>query len=238
MTRLPPRPRVLLADDHTRLREALRDLLEETGFEVVGESGDGADAVAMARELEPDIVVIDLRMPVLNGLDATRLIKDARPATQVVVLSAFESPELERQASEAGAFASLDKGTMARRIHRILLGAAVQAVLAASGTHRAAGPARSVQDQGGDQEAGEEADHAGHDRDQSKGLVALGASDPAADDPDQAAQGEHGQSEPGQDQAGDGPRPPWGRVGGNARVSHRRPSAAGGPGPGRSCGTA
>ena len=79
VTRLPPRPRVLLADDHTRLREALRDLLEETGFEVVGESGDGADAVAMARQLEPDIVVIDLRMPVLNGLDATRLIKDGRP---------------------------------------------------------------------------------------------------------------------------------------------------------------
>ena len=120
MPRLPPRPRVLLADDHTRLREALRDLLEEIGFEVVGESGDGADAVAMARQLEPDIVVIDLRMPVLNGLDAT----------QVVVLSAFESPELERQAREAGAFAYLDKGTMARRVHRVLLGAAVQAVLA------------------------------------------------------------------------------------------------------------
>lgn len=128
--RLPPRPRVLLADDHARLREALRDLLTETGFEVVGESGDGADAVAMARQLEPDIVVIDLRMPVLNGLDATRLIRDDRPATQVVVLSAFESPELERQAREAGAYAYLDKGTMARRVHRVLLGAAVQAVLA------------------------------------------------------------------------------------------------------------
>jgi DNA-binding NarL/FixJ family response regulator len=62
---------VPLADDHTSLREALRDLLEETGFEIVGESGDGADAVAMASQLEPDIVVVDLRMPVLNGLDAT-----------------------------------------------------------------------------------------------------------------------------------------------------------------------
>jgi two-component system, response regulator PdtaR len=130
--RLPPRPRVLLADDHARLREALRDLLTETGFEVVGESGDGADAVALARQLEPDIVVIDLRMPVLNGLDATRLIRDGRPATQVVVLSAFESPELERQAREAGAFAYLDKGTMVRRVHRVLLAAAVQAVLAAN----------------------------------------------------------------------------------------------------------
>ena len=102
MTRLPPRPRVLLADDHTRLREALRDLLEETGFEVVGESGDGADAVAMARQLEPDIVVIDLRMPVLNGLDATRLIKDGRSATQVVVLSAFESPSWSARPGRPG----------------------------------------------------------------------------------------------------------------------------------------
>ena len=130
--RPPPRPRVLLADDHDRLREALRDLLTESGFEVVGESGDGADAVALARLHEPDIVVIDLRMPVLNGLDATRLIKDARPATQVVVLSAFESPELERQALDAGAFAYLDKGALARRVHRVLLGAAVRAVLAAN----------------------------------------------------------------------------------------------------------
>ena len=129
----PParRPRVLLADDHARLREALGDLLTETGFEVVGESADGADAVALARVLAPDIVVIDLRMPVLNGLVATRLIRDARPATQVVVLSAFESPELERQAREAGAFAYLDKGTMARRVHRVLLAAAVHALLAA-----------------------------------------------------------------------------------------------------------
>ena len=130
--RLPPRPRVLLADDHDRLRGALRDLLTESGFEVVAESGDGADAVALARLHGPDIVVIDLRMPVLDGLDATRLIKDARPATQVVVLSAFESPELERQALDAGAFAYLDKGALARRVHRVLLGAAVRAVLAAN----------------------------------------------------------------------------------------------------------
>jgi DNA-binding NarL/FixJ family response regulator len=138
--RLPPRPRVLLADDHTRLREALRDLLVETGFEVVGESGDGADAVGLARILEPDIVVIDLRMPVLNGLDATKLIKDGRPATQVVVLSAFESPELEHQAREAGAFAYLDKGTMTGRIHRVLLDAAVRAVQAGASVRAAEEP--------------------------------------------------------------------------------------------------
>jgi DNA-binding NarL/FixJ family response regulator len=77
---------------------------------------------------------------VLNGLDATKLIKDGRPATQVVVLSAFESPELERQAQEAGAYAYLDKGTMARRLHRVLLGAAVHAVLAAAPAPGPEGP--------------------------------------------------------------------------------------------------
>jgi CheY-like chemotaxis protein len=217
-----------MADDHPRLREALRDLLTETGFEVVGESGDGADAVALARDLAPDIVVIDLRMPVLDGLDATRLIRDARPATQVVVLSAFESPELERQAREAGAFACLDKGTMARRVHRVLLGAAVHAVLAANA-------GRLAQDQGGHPEAGEEADHAGHDGRQAEGPVALGAGDPAADDPDQAAQGEHGQPQEGQDEAGDRPGPAGGRGRG---LSHWPPSAGPGPGPGRPCGSA
>ena len=124
------RVRVLVVDDHQMLREALVGLLELAGFQVVGAVADGADATVLATELEPDVVLMDLSMPVLNGLDATRLIKDGRPATQVVVLSAFESPELERQAREAGASAYLDKGTMARRLHRVLLAAAVHAVLA------------------------------------------------------------------------------------------------------------
>jgi DNA-binding NarL/FixJ family response regulator len=104
------RPRLLVVDDHAMLRAALVDLLVQAGFEVVGEAGDGADAVALAKQLEPDVVLMDLRMPVMGGLDATRLIKDACPATQVVLLSAFESPALEQQAEEAGCFAYLVKG--------------------------------------------------------------------------------------------------------------------------------
>jgi DNA-binding NarL/FixJ family response regulator len=104
------RPRLLVVDDHAMLRAALVDLLDQAGFEVVGEAGDGADAVAMAKQLEPDVVLMDLRMPVLGGLDATRMIKDASPATQVVLLSAFESPALEQQAEEVGCFAYLVKG--------------------------------------------------------------------------------------------------------------------------------
>ena len=103
-------PRLLVVDDHDMLREALVELLVQAGFEVVGEAADGADAVALAKQLEPDLVLMDLRMPVLGGLDAARLIKDACPAIQVVLLSAFESPALEQQAEEAGCFAYLVKG--------------------------------------------------------------------------------------------------------------------------------
>jgi DNA-binding NarL/FixJ family response regulator len=64
---------VLVADDHAGLREALAALLDDAGFEVVGQAADGADAVELAIELEPEVVLLDLRMPALNGLDATRL---------------------------------------------------------------------------------------------------------------------------------------------------------------------
>ncbi|HYN19136.1 MAG TPA: response regulator transcription factor [Actinomycetes bacterium] len=103
-------PRVLVVEDHQMLREALVELLDQAGFDVVGEAGDGADAVALAKQLAPEVVLMDLRMPVMGGLDATRLIKDACPATQVVLLTAFESPALQRQAEEAGCFAYLVKG--------------------------------------------------------------------------------------------------------------------------------
>jgi DNA-binding NarL/FixJ family response regulator len=104
------RPRLLVVDDHDLVRQALVELLTQAGFEIVGQGADGADAVALAKQLEPDLVLMDLRMPVLGGLDAARLIKDACPAIQVVLLSAFESPALEQQAEEAGCFAYLVKG--------------------------------------------------------------------------------------------------------------------------------
>ena len=104
------RPRLLVVDDHQLVRQALVELLTQAGFEVVGQGTDGADAVALAKQLEPDLVLMDLRMPVLGGLDAAREIKDACPATQIVLLSAFESPALEQQAEEAGCFAYLVKG--------------------------------------------------------------------------------------------------------------------------------
>jgi DNA-binding NarL/FixJ family response regulator len=114
------RPRLVVADDHRLLRAALVGLLGQAGFEVVGEAGDGVDAVALARELEPDVVLMDLRMPILGGLDAARLIKDACPDTQVVLLTAFESPALEQQAEEAGCFAYLVKGAPPGELRLVL----------------------------------------------------------------------------------------------------------------------
>ena len=121
------RPTVLVADDHRQFREALVALLELDGFEVVGQAADGADAVALAKQMRPDVVVIDLKMPVLNGLDATRLVRDALPSTPVVVLTAFTGDELERAAVAAGATAFVAKDANLEEL-RAALAAAVAAL--------------------------------------------------------------------------------------------------------------
>ena len=80
--------RIMLADDHSILREGLRALLErEQDLEVVGEAGDGREAVRLAAASEPDVVVIDIGMPELNGVEATRQILKDRPRTKVIALS-------------------------------------------------------------------------------------------------------------------------------------------------------
>ena len=102
------------------LREALVGMLELSGFEVVGAVADGADATSLAVELTPDVVLLDLSMPVLNGLDTTRLLREAAPETAVVIFSAFDSPELRREAFAAGAVASLPKGCSNHRLRATL----------------------------------------------------------------------------------------------------------------------
>jgi DNA-binding NarL/FixJ family response regulator len=121
------RPTVLVADDHRQFREALVALLELDGFEVVGQAADGADAVALAKQVRPDVVVMDLSMPVLNGLDATRLVRDALPWTPVLVLTAFTGDELERAALAAGATAYVAKDANLAEL-RAALAAAVAAL--------------------------------------------------------------------------------------------------------------
>ena len=96
--------RVLLADDHTLFREGVRALFgTEADLEVVGEASDGKEAVQMAAELRPDVVVMDLMMPVMNGIEATRLIRAAQPETRILVLSMYDDEEYVQQLLAAGA---------------------------------------------------------------------------------------------------------------------------------------
>jgi two-component system response regulator NreC len=94
--------RVVLADDHIVLRQGVRALLERHGLEVVGEASDGRAAVELAREHEPDVAVLDIMMPLLNGIDAAQQIVDACPQTQVVMLTALEQERLVTDAVRAG----------------------------------------------------------------------------------------------------------------------------------------
>lgn len=106
----PPPIRVLLADDQRLMREGLRTLLElEPDIAVVGEAGDGAEAVARVAELAPDVVLMDVRMPVMDGIEATRRLVAARPAARVVILTTFDEDEAAFEGLRAGAVGYLLK---------------------------------------------------------------------------------------------------------------------------------
>jgi DNA-binding NarL/FixJ family response regulator len=101
---------VLLADDHGTVRDGLRELLaEQPQLEVIGEASDGLDAVAMAGAFRPDVVVMDVSMPRLDGIEATRRIRAEFPAIQVVGLSTDDRPEGRHAIEEAGAVAYFSK---------------------------------------------------------------------------------------------------------------------------------
>jgi DNA-binding NarL/FixJ family response regulator len=96
--------RIVIADDHEVVRKGLRSLLmDEPGLEVVAEASNGREAVAKAAELEPDVVVLDVGMPELNGLEATRQIIRSGSRTEVLVLTVFETEEVIREVLRAGA---------------------------------------------------------------------------------------------------------------------------------------
>jgi two-component system response regulator NreC len=106
--------RVLLVDDHTIVREGLRALLAESpDVEVVGEAADGHEALRKARELRPDVVVMDLLMPGMGGLEATRAIRQELPGVEVLVLTMHESDQHFFQVLQAGASGYLLKGASA-----------------------------------------------------------------------------------------------------------------------------
>src|SRR5438067_10468128 len=100
--------KILIAEDETIIRLDLVELLRRAGLEVCGEARDGEEAVALARELEPDLAIMDVKMPKLDGIDAARKILDERPIP-IVMLTAYGQDELVSRAVEAGVFGYLVK---------------------------------------------------------------------------------------------------------------------------------
>ena len=96
--------RILIANDHSVVRAGLRTLLEsKPGWEVCAESPDGRDAIEKATKLKPDIAILDIGMPLLNGVETTRRIRAASPSTEILILTMHESDDLVQQVVEAGA---------------------------------------------------------------------------------------------------------------------------------------
>ncbi len=116
--------RVLLADDHALFRDGLRSLLEARGVEVVGEARNGREAIDQTRRLNPDVVLMDLHMPELDGLAATRLISAEQPEVKVVILTASEEDAHLFEAIKSGAQGYLFKNLAAEELFQLLEGVA------------------------------------------------------------------------------------------------------------------
>ena len=117
--------RVLIADDHTLFAEALEAILTTDGrIAVVGRAANGEEAVALARNGRPDVVLMDIAMPVLDGIAATKAIKVEAPNTHVVVLTGSDAPEDISRARAAGAAGYVTKDQVAGDLVRAILGAA------------------------------------------------------------------------------------------------------------------
>lgn len=105
------RIRILVADDHSVVREGLRRVLDAPGFEVVGEAASGAEAIAAAERLTPDVVVLDISMPDGNGLSSVARIREVSPASRVLMLSVHQGAEYVQRAERNGAHGYLLKDT-------------------------------------------------------------------------------------------------------------------------------
>jgi DNA-binding NarL/FixJ family response regulator len=108
--RTSSRLRVLVVDDDDVLRDALCGLLSDEGFDVVGQAGDGDTAVGMARDRQPDVVLVDYRMPGMDGIEAIGLMKMEAPLTQAVMLTVYDDHALNLEAERAQVYCLLVKG--------------------------------------------------------------------------------------------------------------------------------
>lgn len=129
---------VLVADDHRLLRDSLRRSLEEEGLKVVGEAGDGETAVRLARDLRPNVVLMDISMPVLDGIAAARQLRSLVPDTKVVILTMHDDPDVITRARQVGAAGYLFKDLAADEVVDAVRRAAAGALVLGSGV--ASGP--------------------------------------------------------------------------------------------------
>ena len=113
-------PPVLIVEDNPLVGEMIKGLLEEAGYTVVGEAADGFEAVEMTQSLRPDVVLMDIKMPGMDGIEATRLIYERCP-TPVVMLTAYDTPEMVEEASAAGAGAYVVKPPYGREMERAII---------------------------------------------------------------------------------------------------------------------
>ena len=107
--------RILVVDDHPIVRQGLKTLLEgHSGWQVVGEAADGAEAIEKAKDLTPDVMVLDVTMPRMNGLEACRLLRRQAPDLEILFVTQHDSPQMMREALEAGARGYVVKSNAAR----------------------------------------------------------------------------------------------------------------------------
>jgi DNA-binding NarL/FixJ family response regulator len=114
-------PRVLIVDDHAFIRRGVQTILRPfSEWELCGEADNGNDAIRMAEELEPEVIIMDVAMPGLNGIEATRAIRKTQPGVKIVLLTLYESADLVRSAFRAGASGYLLKTDAEQELVRAL----------------------------------------------------------------------------------------------------------------------
>lgn len=129
--------RILVVDDHPIVRQGLKTLLEgHSGWEVIGEACDGAEALEKARDLSPDVMVLDVTMPRMNGLEACRLLRRQSPDLEILFVTQHDSPQMMREALEAGARGYVVKSNAARDLLAAVEAVSQHRVFTALNEHR------------------------------------------------------------------------------------------------------